>query len=310
MKNGGTADMNRPFFRQSPIVPRTLKQFDKNHKICYNNQMDEVIEHLKELGLNTYEAKVYLGLLKKYPATGYEVSKISDVPQARAYDTLKTLEKQKIVVATNTKPVTYTPIKPTELTKRYKRKINSTIDYLDKNLPNVKEDYTEPILSITGSASIKEKVIEIIQNANSEIYMEVWSHDFKFFEPYLFEAYNRGVEIKIVGYDNFNSNFGLIFEHGSAKEIEHSLGGRMIILVADNTEGIIGNSSSILNENLHVVWTKNPGVVFLIKEFIVHDMYLIDVENNLSEQMKAVYGKGLKTLRDKVLGMNSPVRIH
>lgn len=272
--------------------------------------MDDVIEHLKELGLNTYEAKVYLGLLKKYPATGYEVSKISDVPQARAYDTLKTLEKQKIVVATNTKPVTYTPIKPTELTKRYKRKINSTIDYLDKNLPNVKEDYTEPILSITGSASIKEKVIEIIQNANSEIYMEVWSHDFKFFEPYLFEAYNRGVEIKIVGYDNFNSNFGLIFEHGSAKEIEHSLGGRMIILVADNTEGIIGNSSSILNENLHVVWTKNPGVVFLIKEFIVHDMYLIDVENNLSEQMKAVYGKGLKTLRDKVLGMNSPVRIH
>ena len=272
--------------------------------------MDEVIESLKELGFNSYEAKVYVALLKKYPATGYEVSKISNVPQARAYDTLKALEQQKVVVANNSKPVTYTPIKPSELTKRYKRKLTSTLDFLDKNLPNVKEDYTEPVLSITGGANIREKIIEIVKNAQKEIYIEIWSQDFKFIEPYLLEAYNRGVEVKMVGYDNFKSNFGLVFEHAFAKEIEQSLGGRMIILAADNTEGIIGNSSSEKNENLHVVWTKNTGIVCLIKEFIVHDMYLIDVEENLSEPMKIVYGKNLKNLRAKVLGSDYAYRIH
>lgn len=272
--------------------------------------MDEVIESLKELGFNSYEAKVYLALLKKYPSTGYEVSQIADVPQSRAYDTLKALEKDKIVVATNSKPITYTPIKPSELTQRYKRKINSTIEFLDKNLPNVKEDYTEPILSITGRASIQEKIIEIIKNSKKEIYIEIWSQDYKFLEPYLLDAYNRGVEIKMVGYDNFKSNFGLVYEHSSAKEIELSLGGRMIILASDNEEGIIGNSSSTKGENLHVVWTKNSGVVFLIKEFIVHDMYLLDVEENLSDQMRVVYGKNLKNLKDKVLGANSVYKIH
>lgn len=272
--------------------------------------MDEVIDNLKELGFNTYEAKVYLALLKKYPATGYEVSQIADVPQSRAYDTLRALEKEKIVVASNSKPVTYIPIKPTALTKRFKRKMNSTLDFLDKNLPNIKDDYTEPIMSVSGSANIREKVIEIIQNSKTEIYLEVWSHDFKFLEPYLLDAYNRGVEIKIVGYDNFRSNFGLVFEHGSAKEIEDSLGGRMIIIAVDNEEGLFGNSSSITGENLQVVWTKNAGVVFLIKEFIVHDMYLLDVETNLAEQMKIVYGKNLKALRDKVLGTKYPYIIH
>lgn len=272
--------------------------------------MEDLIENLKELGLNTYQAKVYLALLKKYPATGYEVSQTADVPQSRAYDTLKTLEKEKIVVATNSKPVTYTPIKPSELTQRFKRKINSTIEFLDKNLPNVKDDYTEPILSISGSANIREKVIEIIQNTKSEMYIEVWSQDFKFFEPYMLEAYDRGVEIKIVGYDNFKSNFGLVYEHGSSKEIEASLGGRMIILAVDNEEAIIGNSSSTKRENIHVVWTKNAGVVFLVKELIVHDMYLLDVEENLSEQMKVVYGKNMKLLRDKVLGAHSAYLIH
>lgn len=272
--------------------------------------MEEILENLKELGFNSYEAKVYLALLKKYPATGYEVSKISNVPQARAYDTLKALEQKKIVVANNSKPITYTPIKASELTKRYKRKINTTIDFLEKNLPNVKEDYTEPILSITGGANIREKIVEIVKNAKKEIYIEIWSQDFRFIEPYLLDAYNRGVEIKIVGYDNFTSNFGLVFNHSFAKEIEHSLGGRMIILAADNSEGIIGKSSSDKGENLHVVWTKNEGIVFLIKEFIVHDMYLLDVEENLSEQIKIVYGKNLKKLRDKILGNDYIYRIH
>lgn len=272
--------------------------------------MDEIIEHLKELGFNTYEAKVYLALLKKYPATGYEVSQVSSVPQSRAYDTLKALEKEKIVVSSNSKPITYTPIKPSELTQRLKRKMNSTIEFLDKNLPNVREDYTEPVLSVSGSANIREKLIEIIKNAKKEIYLEIWSEDFKYLKPYLLEAYNRGVEVKMVGYDNFKSNFGLVFEHENAKEIEMSLGGRMIVIAVDNQEGLIGNSSSLNADNLHVMWTKNVGIVFLMKEFIVHDMYLIDVEKNLSAQMKIVYGKNMKALKDKIFGTNSGFSIH
>lgn len=272
--------------------------------------MNKFVESLKELGLNSYESKVYLALLKKYPATGYEVSRLANIPQARAYDTLKSLEQEKIVTTSGTKPVTYTPIKPEELTKRYRRKINSTLEFLDKNLPQVKDNHTEPVLSVVGNLSIREKLIEIIKNAQKEIYIEIWSQDFKFVESYLLDAYDRGVEVKIVGYDNFRSNFGLVFEHANAKEIENSLGGRMIILAVDNTEGIIGNFSSNKNEIPQVVWTKNEGIVFLIKEFIVHDMYLIDVEENLSEQLKVVYGKNMKKLRDKVLGTDYAFRIH
>jgi len=272
--------------------------------------MSDIVESLKELGLNTYEAKVYLALLKKYPATGYEVSKIADVPQARAYDTLKSLELQQIVVSSNTKPVSYTPIKPSELTKRYKRKMTATIEYLDKNLPNVKDNYTEPILTINGKQNIYEKIIELINNAKHEIFIELWAYEFKFFEYALFDAYNRGVEVKIVGYENFKCPFGLFFLHPFAKEIETSIGGRMIALAVDNKESIFGKISSLKNEPINVIWTKNEGVVFIIKEFMVHDMYLLDVEENLSEQMKFVYGKGLKKLKDKVLGVNYPFLIH
>ena len=44
--------------------------------------MADLVEKLKEIGFNSYEAKVYIALLKKFPATGYEVSKLANIPQA------------------------------------------------------------------------------------------------------------------------------------------------------------------------------------------------------------------------------------
>ena len=274
--------------------------------------MADLIEKLKDIGFNTYEAKVYIALLKKYPATGYEVAKLAGIPQSRTYDTLKVLEDKNVVIAANTKPITYTPIKPKQLTQRVQKKINSTINFLDKHLPEVKDDYNEPIITITDKQNILDKIIEVIQNAKREIYMEVWSQDYKKIEQELLNAYNRNVEIRIVGYDNFQSRFGLVFEHAFARDIELSLGGRMIIIAADDNEGIIGKISSLKNDasDTSIIWTKNQGIVFIIKEFIVHDMYLIDVEENLVEQMKYIYGKGFKRLKDKVLGSNATYMIH
>ena len=179
--------------------------------------MNEVIESLKELGFNSYEAKVYVALLKKYPATGYEVAQLADIPQSRAYDTLKALENEKIVTSSGEKPQTFTPVKPKELTKRFRRKVEANLEFLEKKLPDVKVDYNEPIHSVSGENQIRNKIIEIIKSAKQEIYLEIWSYDFKYLEQYLFDAYNRGLEIKIVGYDNFQCTFGTIFKHRNGR---------------------------------------------------------------------------------------------
>ena len=266
--------------------------------------MNDVIESLKELGLNSYEAKVYIALLKKYPATGYEVAKLADIPQSRAYDTLKALENEKIVTSNNEKPQTFSPIKPKELTKRFRRKVESNLDFLEKKLPDVKTDYTEPIQAVEGINEIRAKFIEVIKSAKEDIYLEIWSHDFKYFEQHLFDAYDRGLDIKIVGYDNFQCKFGTVFKHKNGREIEHSLGGRMTFLLADSQEGVFGNIEK------KVMWTKNKDVMFLLKQFIVHDMYLLDIEENFPEQLKYFYGTGLKRLKEKILSKNSKYNIH
>lgn len=262
--------------------------------------MDNLIEKLKELGFNSYEAKVYLALLKRYPATGYEVSQLSDVPQSRAYDSLKSLEIEGVVFSTSEKPQKFTPISPKELTLRFKRKINSTIDYLEKKLPSLKESSNEPIHHISGYEKNIEKLKEVINNSKKSLYMELWSADFKALETELTAAYDRGVEIKIVGYDNFQPTMvGLVYRHEEAKEIEMQVGGRLVYLVSDYVESVFGRIE------LNLVWTKNIDIAYLLKEFISHEMYLLDVSQRFPEQLKYFYGPDFVRLKEKISDVKS-----
>lgn len=264
--------------------------------------MDEVISKLKDIGLNEYQSKVYVAMLKKYPATGYEISKLANIPQSRTYDTLKALEAMHIAVPSGTNPVTYTPIKPKELTKRYKRKIETTLDFLDKKLPDIKEDsYTEPILTVSGKTKVADKITELIDGAKKSVFISLFGQDFKHLEQHLLDAYNRGLEIKIVKLDTFPCNFGQVYDHFGISMLEHYRACRFIFVAIDDNEGLFGITDNQKHNFSEVIWTKNPEIAFLIKSMSIYNMYLIDIEENFPEQLKYFYGAGLKKLKDKVL---------
>ena len=264
--------------------------------------MEDLIEKLKALGLSGNEAKVYVALIKKYPQTGYEIGKMANIQQARAYDALKSLEAKQIVLPSNTKPVEYTPIKPKELTKRYKRKFNTTLDYLEKHLPSIKEKTLEPILPVSGNANVHEKITELIQTAKKEIFLLISSADYKYFEQYILDAYNRGVEVKISGYDNFSPTFGRTFIQTPMSVLDNKNNSKIILLVVDNSEGLFGALKPNPNTgDIELIWSQNSDIVYLIKSYITHSMYLTDIEEKFPEQLKYFYGAGMKKLREKVL---------
>lgn len=264
--------------------------------------MDEIIAKLKDIGLNEYQSKVYVAMLKKYPATGYEISKLANIPQSRTYDTLKSLESMHIAISSGTNPITYNPIKPKELIKQYRRKYNTTLDFLDKKLPDIKEDsYTEPILTVSGKTKVTEKLKELIIGAKKSIFISLFAQDFKYLEQHLLDAYHRGLEIKIVKLDTFTCNFGQVYDHFGISMLEHYRASKFIFISIDNNEGLFGVTDNLKHNLCEVIWTKNPEIAFLIKAMSVYNMYMIDISENFPEQLKYFYGTGLKKLKDKVL---------
>jgi HTH-type transcriptional regulator, sugar sensing transcriptional regulator len=260
-----------------------------------------IIEKLKELGFNTYEARVYVALLKQHPSTGYEISKESGVPQARAYDTLKALQTANVVVADNNgRPVTYTPIPPEELLDRWERSYSGSIRYLRDALPSVARETVEPVTIVRGKEVIYQQALDMIRHAKHTVFIELWQEDSEVLYPMLKEAQARGVILRIVGYDNCQMEGIHVYQHAWSKNIETGVGGRWLAVAVDDREGVVGRISREERFPQALV-TRNLSIITLIKELVIHDIFLLEVEHSLPEEMERLYGKHLTQLRTKIL---------
>src|SRR3989339_166570 len=78
----------------------------------------------KNLGLNSYEVKIWTALLSRGVSTAGELSDIANVPRSRSYDVLESLEKKGFVVMKLGKPIKYLAVPPKEVLERVKKNVH------------------------------------------------------------------------------------------------------------------------------------------------------------------------------------------
>lgn len=90
----------------------------------------EIKSLLKELGLNEYEVRAYLTLIRNGPLTAGELATLSKVPQPRIYDVIRTLMAKGFVTTSEGRPKQVVPINPNNVMNAMKRRYTEKIDAL------------------------------------------------------------------------------------------------------------------------------------------------------------------------------------
>ncbi len=98
----------------------------------------ELITHLKDFGVNSYEAKLWTALLSKGAATAGELSDLANVPRSRCYDVLESLEKKGFIVMKLGKPIKYLAVPPEDVVERIKRNVHAEAETQTQMLEKVK----------------------------------------------------------------------------------------------------------------------------------------------------------------------------
>ncbi len=147
----------------------------------------EILDALKNIGLNLYERKIYVALIAKGVATAGEVSEIAKVPRSRSYDVLESLADKGFVVAQSSKPIKYVSLAPKDAIERAKdnlhRKHTDTIDRMEKMtgssvMTELEEIYNKGFSMIQasdlagtlkGSFSINQQMKSLFKGAKSSI---------------------------------------------------------------------------------------------------------------------------------------------
>jgi len=237
--------------------------------------MEEILKEMQKIGFTSYESKIYLALLQRNPATGYEISKISGVPQAKVYENILRLGNMGAVLNIGNDPVKYVPLPPEKLLKKVDVEFEKSINALKSKLPSLSSS-EEPdyVWNIKGYYATMDKASQLIKDAGKSLLVSVWAEDAMYFYNELMEAANRGVDVRILIYGK-KDIFGLknIYYHGGEKKLLKEAGGsRWITLVADEKEVLAGQ---IDEENDGIsIWTANLSIVFISTRYINHEIYI------------------------------------
>jgi HTH-type transcriptional regulator, sugar sensing transcriptional regulator len=236
--------------------------------------MDEILKEMQKIGFTSYESKIYLALLQRNPVTGYEISKISGVPQAKVYENILRLGKRGAVLNVGNDPVKYVPLPPEKLLKKVDADFDKSINVLKSKLPALSTG-NEPdyVWNIRGYFSTMEKASQIIKEAENEISLGIWSEDAMYLYNELAEAVSRGVETSILIYGRKNvMGLGNVSYLVGERKLMKEAGGRWITLVADDREVLTGQIDE--EKDGISIWTSNPAIIYTSKRYIEQEIIM------------------------------------
>lgn len=99
---------------------------------------EDILNYLNTLGLNKYEASIWLALLSKGDATASDLSELANVPRSRSYDVLESLEKKGFVMVKIGKPIKYVAVSPNDVIEKVKKLIEKQSEQKIQNLDKLK----------------------------------------------------------------------------------------------------------------------------------------------------------------------------
>lgn len=138
-------------------------------------EIEEIVNQLRSIGLNTYEATAYLNLALHEPLPATKLADYSDIPRSKIYETLNSLEAKGLVIKKMGRPKIYTALPPTQA---YQHLVETTLKQLDKVKPIFKaleEKYDKQKMGeevawiLEGPDKIKQTLEIFLQNTQKEI---------------------------------------------------------------------------------------------------------------------------------------------
>jgi len=260
--------------------------------------IDKLLIDFRKLGLSLQEAKAYFSLLKKDNITGYELSKNARIHTSKIYGILSKLLEKGFIIGIDSRPVKYLPRPPQEVLARIKQDFDNALDNLKAPLERVYANSEKSKLiawNITGRIDIIRKAKDLINETEEKLYLAAWGEEFSSIRRSAKSAQQRGVKVTSVAYGMTNFNVGTIYRHRPSDYPFRERGERRFVLVSDEMKALI---SSFKDRVLcGAIWTENSGLVQLIRDFIIHEIYIIKIEEAFPDQIHSTFGNNWEKIR-------------
>lgn len=261
--------------------------------------MSTLVDRLRELGLGDYEAKLYLALVKRHPATGYEIARSSGVPTSKVYEVLARLQEKDLVFVTDGggRARRYVPVDPEELIESYRTRVDRALAGLRDELDAIGTD--EPvgyIWNLHGRAPLMERAAHLVERAEETLLVSAWDEELAELAAAIAAAHRRKVRVAVIDYGSLALDASAVYPHPIKDTIHGEKGGRGLTLCADGRVALLGLVQD--DGAAHGAWSRNRAFVAAAEDYLKHDIYVQKIVGRFHDLLVRTYGPNFSRWRD------------
>ncbi|MBN4080794.1 TrmB family transcriptional regulator [Caldithrix abyssi] len=231
-----------------------------------------LIDFLQQFGLSINACKAYVSLLKKNPATGYEISVQSAIPRSAIYAMLNRLEAMGLVNSEGDTPKKYIPLAPSSLIDHLNSNHSKNIKGLESAIDDLElvEEACD-FWHIHGYNNLIIKLKETINHAKKMVLMNAWAKEVQQLEGELANAVERGVKVILFSFCKLHKNIGNTISYNIKEEKIAEIWYPKIVLVVDHNISIMGSAKETSNR---AIWTSNEALTKIAMDYTILDITL------------------------------------
>jgi len=246
---------------------------------------------LFELGLNKYEARVYITLIAEGVSTAKTISDITNIPYGKVYEIINSLALKGFVTTLPTKPMKCKAVSPREVIQLVKKNMATKLKKVEEVMLSEMEplysrskEFKEPkgiFWILNGRSMINKKIEEMVGEARSHIHIFTSANGLKRLQAIkqsLRTAKKRGVQITITSESNCDKDAINVFNFCTKKQTDSapctlfSVDGNECLLI----DSIPDDDSMYYGRDL-AVWISNPKFVKMMEH-----LYSSHFDNSLT----------------------------
>ena len=232
----------------------------------------DLLPDLTKIGFTEYEAKVYLALLREYPATGYQLSKESGVPRSMVYEALKRLHGRGAALETvEGRSTLYRPLPPQMLLDRHQADHQRLLHELSEGLTALYTSTTDNrVWTISGRTAVLAYASQLICTAQTELFLVLTDEDLDALRADIAAAGARGLDMHTLLTGSGTLAHGRVAYH---PPLESELQGltATLLVQADDAEVLIASGSP--GHKTTATITRNQDLVLIARQFVWMEMF-------------------------------------
>ena len=237
---------------------------------------------LQSFGFTQYESQVYEALATaEQPLDPTRIVSRSNVPRAKVYEVLQRLSGKGMVLETTIdKKRLYAALPPEAAVEKLRADFEKNVERL-KAVQTEKPPADDRVWTLKDDQSIQSLLKELLEEAESSVFVSGWADDLSRYLPLLEEKYEKGLTVSIHTIGKLATRISNVST--LIPDQEHGTLERSRIVIIDDKEILFAGME---DSEWQAIRSQSRPLVKFFTEFFYHDVALTEITRKYQDTIR------------------------